>query len=71
MCSSLLDLNGFTLTKSGLGMLKINNIVRDGGMIINPPGSGSVLIANFIPEPSSMLLVMFAAAGMTLASRRR
>jgi hypothetical protein len=68
--NGLLDLNGFTLTKTGAGTLNINNIVRDGGSIVNT-GSGSLTILGFVPEPSTMLLVMIAGGGVALVRRRR
>jgi hypothetical protein len=69
--NNLLDLNGFTLTKSGAGTLLINNVVRlEGGSIINSGSGALVILGGAVPEPSSMLLVMMAAAVMAVVRRR-
>jgi len=49
----LLDLNGFTLNKLGVGELLINNrLILDGGMINDPGGT----VIGAVPEPSTSLL---------------
>ena len=63
-----LDLNGFTLAKTGSGDLVINNIVQlNGGMI-----TGSVINNVLsIPEPSSATLLVLVVLALTPKWRRR
>ena len=62
-----LDLNGFTLNKSGDGSLVINNrLVLDGGMITG------VVINNAagVPEPSTLVLVTLPLLALGPGRRR-